>query len=471
MDPLDAVLLDNFYPDRGGVLVRNGYQLFATIAGGDPVQTLAEYAAGGTRTFLAASGGAIYDVTDPDTPTSLASGFTSDKWQTVNFLSRTFFVNGEDTMQVYNGSTVAGATFTGVTLSTLNGCWQYQQRLYFWAAESTGFWYAPLNSISGALSFYDLAAFSPNGGNLVNMTNFTHDGSNGVNDFAVFFMSSGDALVYFGNDPGLASEWQLVGRFRLAVPITPRAMTTYGAEAFATTTDDHTPLHEVLVALMEGRLPQRSKISGAVAAATEVGSGLFGWQALFYPKGRRLIFNIPNTDGTFDQHVCNTALPDKPWCRFTGMNAQCWGLFDNRLFFGDEDGLIWEADTGALDDLGPVQATAQQAWNKLDSPQRKRVTAVRPLLQTAGAVTYTFALGFDYAPLNIPVPVVTSAVGSPWDTSPWDTSPWSTEDVVNTQWRIGGGSGTSVGWGLSLASTKATTWFRTDLRLEGGNAF
>lgn len=471
MDPMDAVALDNWYPDAGGVIVRNGYQEYCDLGGSDAVETLAEFDAGAVQVFLAAAGEKVWDITNPGTPTELGTGFTSARWQTVNFLSRTFMVNGEDDMQVFDGTTLDVATFTGVDLSTLDGCWQYQQRLYFWDTQSTGFWYAPLNSISGALQFYDLAAFAPNGGNLINMTNFTHDGSNGVNDFAVFLLSSGDALVYFGNDPSLASGWQLTGRWRLAPPVSPRAMTVYGGDAFATTFDDHVPLHTQLVALQAGTLPPRSKVSGAVAKAVAAGGSLFGWQALFYPKGRRLIYNIPNPDGTFDQHICNTSLPEQPWCRFTGMNALCWGLFDNDLYFGADEGKVYLADTGALDDLGPVQTFGQQAWNILGSPQRKRVTAVRPLLKTAGSVAYEFGLGFDYGPLAIPVSVATSAVGSPWNTSPWNISPWSTEDVVNVQWRGGGGSGTAVGWGISLASTKETTWFRTDLRLEGGNAF
>ena len=420
--------------------------------------------------FLAAANGNIYDITTAASPTSLASGFTSNKWQTVNFLSRTFFANGADTMQVFNGSTIAASTFTGVTLSTLVGGWQYQQRLYFWANNSTGFWYAPLNSITGALQFYDLAPFAPNGGNIVTMTNFTHDGSNGVNDFAVFMLSSGDALVYFGNDPGLASEWQLVGRFRLAPPISVRAMTTYGGDGFITTYADHTSMHDILTALMEGRLPPRSKASGAVQAATSANPNGFGWQALYYPKGHFLLFNIPNANGTFDQHIWNTSQSDKPWCRFTGMASECWGLFENNLYFGSSNGIVYQADTGTLDNMGAIQAVAQQAWNKMDSPQRKRVTACRPVLQTSGSMSYTFALGFDFAALNIPVPVVTSAVGSLWNVSLWNTSPWSTEDYVNVQWRIGGGSGTSVGWGINLAATKGATWFRTDLRMEGGNA-
>jgi len=471
MDPLDAVTLDNWFPDKGGVYVRNGFQEYAATGATGAIKTLATYQSGSTLKMLAAADGDIYDITDPDSIATLGTGFTSDQWQTVSFLGRLFFMNGVDTMQVYDGSTLTASTFTGATLSTLIGGWQYQQRLYFWSANSTGFYYAPLNSITGALTFYDLAAFSPNGGNMRVMTNFTHDGSNGVNDFAVFMLTSGDSLVYFGNDPGSIAAWQLVGRFRLAPPVNYRAMTTYGGDAFATTFDDHVPLHDVLVALMEGNLPPRSKVSTAVAEAVEEGRHLDGWQALFYPKGRRLIFNIPQTDGTFIQHVCNTSLPAKPWCRFTGMQSNCWIVHDNDLYFGSAAGKVYLADTGALDNLGPVVATAQQAWNKLDSPQRKRVSAVRPVIQTAGSLTYEFGVGFDYQPLTIPVPVVTTAYGSPWDVSYWDIAPWSTENSVDVRWRIGGGSGTAVGWGISLSSTEPCAWLRTDLRVEAGNAF
>ena len=54
------------------------------------------------------------------------------------FLQKLLLCNGSDAMQIYNGSTFANATFTGVTLSTLKGVKQYQQRLYFWDGISTG---------------------------------------------------------------------------------------------------------------------------------------------------------------------------------------------------------------------------------------------------------------------------------------------------------------------------------------------
>ena len=484
MDPADAVQLDNLYPDAGGVSTRNGYALYASGLGAGSVQTLAEYDAGGIRKFLAAANGAIYDVSaSGPVGAPLASGFASNAWQTVNFLERTFFANGTDTMQVYDGSSVGNAAFTGGStppLDTIIGGALYQQRLFFWQDNSTGFFFAQLNSISGTLSFFDLSAYTPRGGNLIAVTTYSLDGGNGVQDFIVFVMSSGDCLIYFGNDPSNLLNWALVGTYALSPPVSPRAVTNYGAEAFLTTYDDHVPMKLQLSAISAGGLPARSKVSNAVQAAVTANKGAFGWQALYYAKGRRLIFNIPNPDGTFSQHVQNTGVQylDKqtgqmasPWCRFVNMNAFCWGLFQDSLYFGGAGGNIYLADTGSMDLLGPVTAMGQQSWNTLDSPLRKRATAIRPLLQTIGSLGFTFSIGFDYGDVNIPVAIVTSNPGSPWDTSPWDTSPWSAEQVVNTLWNASGGSGVALSVALNISATQPATWLRTDLRGEMGVGF
>ena len=121
MDPLDAVQLDNWFPDAGGCVVRNGYQPYASGLGSVAVSTLATLNVNGVNKFLAACGGKIWDISSSGTPGSaLASGFTSDQWQTVGFLSKLFFVNGSDTAQIYDGTTISNASFTGVTLSSYN---------------------------------------------------------------------------------------------------------------------------------------------------------------------------------------------------------------------------------------------------------------------------------------------------------------------------------------------------------------
>jgi hypothetical protein len=469
MDPLDAVLLDNWFPDAGGVKLRNGFASYATGMGAGSVQTLAEFNAGSTRKLIAAASGNFYDISAAGAVGApLASGFTINGWQSEAFLSRLFFVNGTDTAQVYDGTVFAATGFTGVTTSTLIGVRQYQQRLYFSQVNSTGFWFAPLNSISGVLSFYDLAPFAPKGGNLIAITTYSHDGGNGVQDFVVFIMSGGDALIYFGDDPSNADAWSLVGRYRLSPPVSPRAVCNYGAEAFVTTFDDHVPLQQQLVALKLGQLPPRSKVSTAVQAAVSANLAAFGWQALYYPRGRRLIFNIPNVDGTFSQHVCNTGINDQPWCRFQNMNAVCWGLFKDNLFFGAAGGKVFQADTGTMDGSGVVTGNGQQAWNTFGNASRKRVTASRPVVQATGAAGITFGLGFDYGAIVISTVVAVATIGSPWDVSPWDTSPWSQDSNVTIGWHAAAGSGVAVSVAFNVAASQSVTWLRSDLKGEQG---
>jgi hypothetical protein len=145
-------------------------------------------------------------------------------------------------------------------------------------------------------------------------------------------------------------------------------------------------------------------------------------------------------------------------------------LFKNRLYFGAPNGTVNLADSGNMDGTQPIVAVSQQAWNKLQNAQRKRVSAARPVVRSTGAIAYEFAIGFDYSALNIPIPVHTPADGPPWDTSPWDTSPWSSEVTIDPRWRVGGGTGTAVALGLTVAATQAVSWLRTDLRLESGSA-
>ena len=471
MDPLDAVRLDNWFPDAGGLFVRNGSSAYATGMPSAPVETLAEYHAGGVNKMLAACGGGVYDISSGGAVgAALASGFTSNRWQTCAFLSRTVFVNGHDHGKIYDGTTFVDDAFTGVSTATLIGIWQYQNRLFFWQAASTGFYFALLNSISGALSFYDLSPFCPRGGNLVAMTSISYDGGNGVIDYAAFMMSSGDVLVFQGNDPALSSNWSLAGQYRMAAPVNLRAVVDYGGDSFVTTFDDHVTLQQMLTALRAGQMAPRSKVSKAVQQAVNANGDAFGWQALYYPRGRSLIFNIPNVDGTFSQHVCNTALPKQPWCRYEGLNAHCFGLYKDFLYFGGANGIVYLADTGNSDSGAAIAATAQQAWNKLGVATRKRVTAVRPVVQSVGQMSFNFGIGFDYTELTVLAPGSTAPVGSPWDVSAWDTSPWSSEITVDTHWRGGGGTGTSIGFVLVVGAVQQVAWYRTDIRIEGGNA-
>ncbi len=498
MEPTDAVLLDNWYPDFGGVAVRNGSTPYARGLGTGAVETLGTFTTSTINQFLAACGGAVYNISST-TPILLSSGFLSDRWQTTEFNGHFFFVDGADPAQIYDGTTLSAASFTGVSTATLAGVSVIHQRLFFWTGRDPSFWYGPVNGISGALVNFPLDMESQGGGNLIDVETFSYDGGQGIASYTAFFMSSGELFLYSGSDPSNANNWALVGRYVVPPLITTRAITRYGGDIYLATVNDHQQLSIYLAALKAGEVPPRTKISGAAKAAFDAGGSRFGWQAFFYPQGRRVIFNIPNPDGTFSQHIYNTSL--QTWTRFRDMNAFCWGIYNNNLYYGAAGGNVIQADTGSMDSaltqapIGPIwgtslwknfnwissftpggtapvpiTASSQQAWNIFGSAFGKRLTASRVVVETLNqSASYNFDVGYDY---NFPqqvTPAALSPMGAIWGTFNWNAANWSQAMVtVDSNWHVEGGDGSAISWGIVGNFSAPARWVRTDLLIEPG---
>jgi hypothetical protein len=180
MEPTDAILLDNWFPDFQGLTSRGGS---LTFAGGldttASVQTLATFTSGATKKFLAACGGKIFDISSGMIDSSLASGFISDVWQTVMFNGHSIWVNGSDPDQIYDGTTISATCFTGANMNLMNGVGVFNNRLYFWTGADPSFWYGPVLGISGVLTNFPLSMVTREGGNLIAVEVLSYDGGQG----------------------------------------------------------------------------------------------------------------------------------------------------------------------------------------------------------------------------------------------------------------------------------------------------
>lgn len=471
MDPLDAILLDNWYPDFAGLVTRTGTATYATGLGSGPVQTLAEYRVSGIDKFLAACGNSIFDISASGAVgAALKSGFNSDIWQTVVFNSRLFWVNGTDPAQIYDGTTMAATGFTGANMDTMVGVGVFNNRLYFWDGVSPEFWFGPVLGISGALSKFDLSMVSHMGGNLVGIAVLSYDGGEGIAAYTCFFLSSGECLMYSGTDPSNPNNWALVGRYALPPPVAQRGIARYGGDIYIITANDHQQLSKLFIALKLGETPPRTKIAGAAALAYQLGSSLPGWQALYYPAGTRMLFNIPNPDGSFSQHVFNTST--QAWSRFRGNNAYTFGIFGTRLYYGAANGNVVQADTGSSDNGAPILSQSQQAWQLFETPLKKRIALVRPVVQSQGVADFNFGLGFDYQAAGIQVPdsTIGAAGALIWGASTWGApSVWGGSGTTDPRWRIAGGEGAAIGLSLTANTIVSATWIRTDFMIEPGS--
>lgn len=432
MEPEDAILLDNWFPGFGKVTLRKGYSSFATGVGSGAVETLATIQVNAVNKFLAASSTNVYDISSGGTASSLAGSFTSGRWQWAVMDSKIGLVNGADAPQTYDGTTFTSMTVSGTTVAELIGVNVFKSRSYFWKAASSSFWYSAVDALGGVLTEFPLGNLGAIGGNLQQMVTWTVDGGSGVDDLAVFIMTTGDVIVYQGSDPGDAADWALVGVYKIGAPIGIRGAHKIAGDVVVATVDGYVQLSS---ALNLGRTAPRDTISNKIVNAaleqTKATGSSFGWQMFHYPAGRRLLVNYPTGGaGQFAQHVVN--LETGAWCRFRGMDASGWGLFNDTSYFGGGGGIVYTADTGTSDDGGNIETDGRQAFTYLrNRGSRKNLALVRFLGEASGSLPINLTVDVDFRLGTEAGQVVTlgsGTSGTPWG-SPWG-SPWSTSSNI-----------------------------------------
>lgn len=76
MPPDSAFQLDNWFPETNSIKLRPGYAVHNLVLGGAPIDTIMVYQAGTTLALFAATGSAIYDVSELAAPPWTLSHWT-----------------------------------------------------------------------------------------------------------------------------------------------------------------------------------------------------------------------------------------------------------------------------------------------------------------------------------------------------------------------------------------------------------
>jgi hypothetical protein len=472
MDQADAIQLDNFYPDVGKCTVRRGTRLHATLATTGAVETLAELQLASGRKLLAAAGGGLWDATSGDavaTPLGDTTPFSSNRWQWVAMNDVLGLVNGQNAPQTFDGTTKAAMVISGsgLTPADLIGVHTFKSRSYFWTGDDQDFWYSAVNTLGGALTVFPLGDVGTFGGTLVAMFSVTRDGGSGPDDHAVFLMSSGEAIVYQGSNPNEVDDWALVGVYQIGAPTGIRAWAKLGGDVLIAGADGYSLFSRVAKGVRGSRGDNISdKIVNAAIGEAKTSSGQFGWQVLLYPRGRRLLVNHP-FGASFRQHVVN--LGTGAWCRFIGMDARCWALFGDALYFGSSNGQVFEADSGTDDNGTEIVANGTQAFTYLGNRSRnKHVTLVRPLLEAKSQIPVQIGLAVDFNPnpgAKVTALLGTAAQpGTKWGTAKWGTFKWGSTSTVVQGWIGHTANGYAVSPSITVRQQQsAIAWNATSL--------
>lgn len=476
MKPDRAIVLDNWFPQPGYIEVRRGYTRWSTGLGTGPVETLAAYSGQNpvNNRLFAVGNRAIYDVTAQGTaPASMVSGLSNNRWQKINFTTPggnfLWMCNGLDSVQIFNGSAWSVPVITGLSSSSIVNVNAHKNRIWMIPITSMSAWYLPTNAVQGAAVEYPLGQLFTKGGYLVAMGTWTVNGGAGPDDYAVFITSKGQAAIFAGTDPASASTWAVKGVFDLGAPLGYRCFTKVGTDLALICIDGVVPLSQAIV-LDRGAVNKVSitgNIQQAMNAAARSAGNNFGWQLLSYPRGTAAILNVPIAEnGLQYQYVMNVLTG--AWCRYTNQNANCWELFNDRIYFGGNNGAVFLADAGSLDYTSSIVARCQMAFNYYGQRGRvKDLKMLRPLFTTDGATAPALGFAIDFGePPTLTTPKNVQASSAQYDMTTWDNGAvYPVDNRLIANWATVSGVGTAlsliieatigdprplIGWGTAL---------------------
>jgi hypothetical protein len=430
MPPTDAVILENWFPDLTSLKVRKGFDSYATGVGSLAVDSVMAYTGPLTTKLFAASSDTIWDISSSGAASSAVTSLTNGRWQRTMFATSggNFLVicNGADSVRNYDGSSWTTPSITGVTSANLIYVWPFKDRLWFIQKNTTDAWYLGSKSISGAATKFPLGHLFRLGGEVIAGGTWTRDGGNGMDDLLVLVTSEGEVAVWQGTDP--SSTFSLVGVYRIGAPIGRRCIIRFGADLVIITEQGFLPLSQVMsLDPSQGTAQALSdKIRNEVNTAVASWRANFGWQGISYPAGNWGVFNIPTAEGVSAvQYVVNTLTG--AWCKFTGMNACCWEVYNDALYFGGTGGAVFKADSGLDDNGSTVDADAMPAFSDFGVRARqKRFTTWRSLMKSDGNVNLSVQWNVDFS-INAPAsfPTAGTLSGPLWDVALWDVSYWA----------------------------------------------
>lgn len=483
----DALWLSNWWVTPFDAQVRQGWKQWGTGTGA--VSSVFAYnSKTGTNKLFCASADKVWDITSQGAGSSVATGKTNGYWQTINFSTSggvfLYAVNGADKPLFYDGSSwvavdgVSTPAITGVTTTDLIHVTAHKNRIWFLQKQSLQAWYMPTQAIGGTANPYDMRSLFKKGGYLMAATNWTIDAGQGMDDYLVFVTNKGECAVFKGTDVSSSSTWSLTGIWQLGEPIGRRCFVQYGGDICYVSKDGVALLS---AALISSRVNTSKALSARIQSlisqdTTDYGANT-GWEPIICPQLNMLLVNVPTSSTLSHQWAMNTI--SQCWTRFDNINASCWVIFNDQLYFGHPSGVgqFWQGwtDNVATDGTGGenINFDALQSFQSFgNDAQLKRFTMVRPILQSAGLPSLKYIVNVDLSPT---VPSDTPSYGGTannplWGSITWGAFKWGgNQKYLLSEWQGANAVGYTAALYLRGASRDIETrWAATDYLFERG---
>lgn len=460
--PQGAYLLDNWFPTTTGIRLRAGSRKYTTISTG-AVTSLWPYKVGTMEKFFAADANKIFDITtvaDPDViPSAAVSGQTNGQYSVVqmgtaggNYL---YAVNGDDSPQLFDGTSwtaitgVSTPAITGVTTSSLSFVWVFANRLFFVEKGTMKAWYLPVDSIGGAATSISFNGIFRNGGELLFGGTWSLDSGSGLDDKCVFISSTGEVAVFEGTDPSSAATWGKVGVYDITPPMGFNATLKAGGDLILATEEGMVPISEAVT--KDSAALSLAAITRAIEPewTAEVNARRSkSWDVLKWPSNNMAIVALPVVDSTTGAYCFVVNLETGAWCRYTGWDTECLGLYNSVGYFGTSDGKVMQMEASGSDDGSPYVAAYVGSFDHLRAAGAvKTVHSARTIFNAGSDIAPQISISKNYA-ISLPSPPnsIADFTSDEWDVGLWDVAVWDAgaSRTTKTQWHSIGQSGFAV---------------------------
>lgn len=438
-----AIVLDNLIPEQTFLRSRGGYTV-EKVTGSFGTRHL-ERRALSNGTYIFAAGANLYNVT---TDTMLETGTNGEPIQSLEIHSgRLIFArNGNHVPAQTDGATVTPLTLSlfqpdGTTPST-----HTPESLFYGANHKGRMWYVVEDSqmlffcdtaggFHGNIREYDVSSLLKRGGSVAAIFSHSLETGSGLDDLFCVLSTEGELLIYSGDDPVLATNWQLVQHLHLPPPRTTNKNSAYKnvqqvpGDTLIFTTQGL--LH--LEAARGGALPtDNAHLGGVIQSALSFGDRKRDKHGIDYlPEKGWIIVNLHNQNsdqyGTW-QYVYN--LRSGGWCRFTGIAANDWVEDNGEVYMiRGANGEYCHFDFGGTDnpDGGeplPILIECITGFSDFGTQNAKKATGVGATFDKyASNISLRVLYDYDTTP-ELHVSNTWFAAPAIWDVTAWDVTAW-----------------------------------------------
>jgi hypothetical protein len=135
-------------------------------------------------------------------------------------------------------------------------------------------------------------------------------------------------------------------------------------------------------------------------------------------------------------------MPRPVWSQYQDLPARTWGWIDPYIYFGSDDGCVYQMHPDFLNDNGtPIRVDVQMSWSLFKAVGIKHFKMVKVYLLTDARVRPFIDVKTDYdlTPPEMQPDVSAGVTGALWDVADWDSSGYLPvpPGVVGADWASG----------------------------------